>query len=176
MDEFVKSISNVTGRGRNWCTHSESEGKRKEKSHYGKAKGEIVQTVKYIRPLPIQILKYAQIAFDKSENIRTSTCIAVSSEINCIQMAKRKHDCSLNDIVIEHLRTSKCERTLKLLERQENACGKAMYDDFVSYLKQNEVEKENSDDDLGFEINFGAFQPEQKVIFQVISTFITVLV
>ena len=60
MDEFVKSISNVTRRGRNWCAHSKSEGKRKEKSYYGKAKGEIVQTVKYIRPLPLQISKYVQ--------------------------------------------------------------------------------------------------------------------
>ena len=83
-------------------------------------------------------------------------------------MAKRKHDCSLNDIVVEHLRTSKCERTLKLFERQGNACNNAMYDDFVSYLKQNEVKKANTDEDLGFEVNFGAFQPEQKVIFQVI--------
>ena len=48
MDKFVKSISNVARRGRNWCAHSESEGKRKEKSYYGKTKGEIVQTVKYI--------------------------------------------------------------------------------------------------------------------------------
>ena len=55
MDKFVKSISNVAGRGRNWCAHSQSEGKRKEKSYYGKAKGEIVQTVKYIRPLPLQM-------------------------------------------------------------------------------------------------------------------------
>ena len=35
---------------------------------------------------------------------------------------------------------------------------------FIEFLKQSEKEKENRiEDDLGFEINFGAFQPEPKV-------------
>ena len=35
---------------------------------------------------------------------------------------------------------------------------------FIKFLKQNEKEKENRiEDGLGFEINFGAFQPEPKV-------------
>ena len=37
---------------------------------------------------------------------------------------------------------------------------------FIEFLKQSKKEKENRiEDDLGFEINFGAFQPEQKVSF-----------
>ena len=35
---------------------------------------------------------------------------------------------------------------------------------FMKFLKENEREKENHvEDDLGFEINFGAFQPQPKV-------------
>merc|ERR1712131_151809 len=35
---------------------------------------------------------------------------------------------------------------------------------FIEFLKQSEKEKENRiEDDLGFEINFGAFQPEPKM-------------
>ena len=38
---------------------------------------------------------------------------------------------------------------------------------FLEFLKRKETEKENRvEDDLGFEINFGAFQPEQKVSFR----------
>ena len=37
---------------------------------------------------------------------------------------------------------------------------------FIEFLKQSEKEKENRiEDDLGFEINFGTFQPEPKVSF-----------
>ena len=38
---------------------------------------------------------------------------------------------------------------------------------FIKFLKQKEMEKENRvEDDLGFEINFEAFQPEKKVSFR----------
>ena len=81
-------------------------------------------------------------------------------------MAKRKHDCSLDGIVIEYYRRSKCKKTLKSLEKQNrNNCSKSMYDDFVSYLRKSKAKTENYNDDLGFEINFGAFQPQPKVVF-----------
>ena len=40
---------------------------------------------------------------------------------------------------------------------------------FIEFLKQSEKEKEiGIEDDLGFEINFGAFQPEPKVSFPLV--------
>ena len=83
-------------------------------------------------------------------------------------MGKRKHDCSLDEIVIECLKRAKYERTLKLIQKQDhNQCSKAIYSDFVAFLKQSAVAKQNKDDDLGFEINFGAFQRETKVRFEI---------
>ena len=68
-------------------------------------------------------------------------------------MAKRKHDCSLDGIVIEYYRRSKCKKTLKSLEKQNrNNCSKSMYDDFVSYLRKSKAKTENYNDDLGFEL------------------------
>ena len=86
----------------------------------------------------------------------------------------------LNDYVIEYLKKGNYEKTLKLLEeknvgpREENSkiCEK-----FKNYLKEKETEKENEIDDLGFEINFGAFKPEPKVsfllIFEIMSQIVT---
>ena len=83
-------------------------------------------------------------------------------------MGKRKHDCSLDDIVIEYLKRAKHERTLKLFQKQDrNQCNKATYADFVAFLKNSVVKENNDDDDLGFEINFGAFQREAKVRFDI---------
>ena len=84
---------------------------------------------------------------------------------SCIQMGKRKHDFSLDEIVIEFLKRAKYERTLKLFQKQDsNECSKATYAGFIAFLKQSVVVKENKDDDdLGFEINFGAFHRETKV-------------
>ena len=83
-------------------------------------------------------------------------------------MAKRKIDCKLDDIVMEYLKKVKCERTSKMFgtERSaENDHSKSLKK-FMKFLKQNETEKENRvEDDLGFEINFGAFQPATKVSF-----------
>ena len=79
-------------------------------------------------------------------------------------MAKRKIDSSLNDFVVQYLMKRKCERTLKLFERNnegsknENICEK-----FMNYLKRKESEKENENDDFGFEINLGAYQQQIKV-------------
>ena len=84
-------------------------------------------------------------------------------------MGKRKHYCSLDEIVIECLKKAKYERTLKLFQKQDsNKCSKATYAGFIAFLEQSVVVKENKDDDdLGFEINFGAFQCETKVRFKV---------
>ena len=101
-------------------------------------------------------------------------------------MAKRKIpvDCSLNDIIGEHLKEAKCEKSLKLFEEKVGQTKKAkcekslklfevkvgptkkpkMMKKFLNYLKEKEAEKENTkDEDLGFEINFGAYQPDKKV-------------
>ena len=82
-------------------------------------------------------------------------------------MAKRKIpvDCSLNDIIGEHLNNTKCEKSLKIFELEVGPTKKPkMMEKFLNYLKQKEAAKENTkDEDLGFEINFGAYQPAVKV-------------
>ena len=80
-------------------------------------------------------------------------------------MAKRKIDCSLNDIVGEYLKKRKCQKSLKMFEfgHNKNGLNKTL-GTFFDFLKKKESEKENMEDgDLGFEINFGCYQPETKV-------------
>jgi len=83
-------------------------------------------------------------------------------------MAKRKMDCSLNDIVKEYLKKVKCEKSFKMFETErtgESDHSKSLTK-FMRFMKENEKKRGNSvEDDLGFEINFGAFQPEPKVSF-----------
>ena len=82
-------------------------------------------------------------------------------------MAKRKNDCTLDEMVGEYLKNGKCEKSLKLFaEKVERTKNDRMdiLKKFVHYLKKKVSEKENmNDEDLGFEINFGAFQPEKRV-------------
>ena len=82
-------------------------------------------------------------------------------------MAKRKIDCTLDEIVAEYLKKEKCQKSLKLFQEKDGQARNdkvPVLEKFVNYLKEQEAEKENKcDDDLGFEINFGAFQPEKKV-------------
>lgn len=89
-------------------------------------------------------------------------------------MSKRKVDSSLDDIVIGYLKKFKCEKTSKLFETErsgENDHSKSLKK-FMIFLQQKEIKKEYQvEDDLGFEINFGAFQPETKVIFHSIWTY-----
>ena len=83
-------------------------------------------------------------------------------------MAKRKIDCSLDDIVTEYLKEVKCEKTSKMFgnERSGESDHSKSLKKFMKFLKENETRKRNSvEDDLGFEINFGAFQPAPKVSF-----------
>ena len=83
-------------------------------------------------------------------------------------MAKRKIDCSLDDIVMEYLKKVKCEKSSKMFgtdSSSENDHSKSLKK-FMKFLKQNETQKENRvEDDLGFEINFEAFRPATKVSF-----------
>ena len=84
-------------------------------------------------------------------------------------MAKRKIDCGLNDYIIDHLKKGRFEITLKLIEEKNGDSKKAnseICERFKNYLMANEIKKENEIDDLGFEINFGAYEPETKVSLQ----------
>ena len=84
-------------------------------------------------------------------------------------MAKRKipNDRSLNDIIGEHMKKARCEKTLKLFEEKVGMTKKAkLIEQFWNYLKEKEMERVNTrDEDLGFEINFGAYPPDKKVSF-----------
>lgn len=81
-------------------------------------------------------------------------------------MVKRKIDCSLDKIIGEYLKKKKFEKSLKLLKEkveQKTDLNKTL-ESFCDYLKKNVSEKANTDHkDLGFEINFGAYEPRQKV-------------
>ena len=86
-------------------------------------------------------------------------------------MAKRKINCSLDEIIMEYLKKVKCEKTSKLFGTEnsgERDHSKSLKK-FIKILKQRETqtlsERENSNVELGFEINFDAFQPEKKVSF-----------
>ena len=84
-------------------------------------------------------------------------------------MAKRKIDCSLNDYIIHHLKKRRHEKTLKFFEESVGSSKKAdseIFARFKSYLMVKEIKKENGTDDLGFEINFGAYKSETKVSLQ----------
>ena len=75
-------------------------------------------------------------------------------------------DCSLDDFVMEYLKEVKCEKSSKMFgaERSGESEHSKSLKKFMKFLKENEKKKENSvEEDLGFEINFGAFQPEPKV-------------
>jgi len=82
-------------------------------------------------------------------------------------MIKRKRECSVNDFIAEHLKKAKCEKTLHLFDKQHTTTTKndgSMYMRFVQYLQGKMIKCEvKKEDDLGFEINFGAYQPEVKL-------------
>ena len=69
---------------------------------------------------------------------------------------------------MEYLKKAKCEKSIKLLgiEHSGGSDHSKLLEKFTEFLTKSEKEKENrNDDDLGFKINFGAFQPEKKVSF-----------
>ena len=87
-------------------------------------------------------------------------------------MAKRKSELSLDSFVTSYLKKAKYTRTLtfvvdgkiELENKAENLLKR-----FMNYLKKRETEKRNEFDDLGFEINFGAYQPDIKVSSSVLN-------
>ena len=88
-------------------------------------------------------------------------------------MVKRKMACSLENIVMEHLKKVKCEKTSKMFGNESSGSTTSIRNEhskllknFIKFMKQKEREKENRfEDDLGFEINYGAFQSMTKVSF-----------
>ena len=86
---------------------------------------------------------------------------------NLFQMGKRKIDCTLDEIVGEYLNKRKCEKSRKLYEENtgyHKNDGTQILEKFMSYLKIMKTKKEvKKDEDLDFEINFGAYQTDEKV-------------
>ena len=82
-------------------------------------------------------------------------------------MASRNLDSSLNDVVIEYLKKVKCEKASKMYESKctSESSSSKLLSEFIKFLKLKETTKESVEDDLGFEINFGAFQSAAKVSF-----------
>ena len=78
-------------------------------------------------------------------------------------MSKRKSDCTLNEFVVEYLKNSGYDKSFKLItekrRKPEESDGR-ICEKFTDYLKEKEAKTlYQTDDDLGFEINFGAYQP-----------------
>ena len=88
-------------------------------------------------------------------------------------MAKRKIDCSLDEIVGEYLMKRKCEKSRKLFEENigyHKNNGTKILKNLLNFLKIMETKKEiRIEEDLDFEINFGAYQTDQKVSSIIIS-------
>ena len=84
------------------------------------------------------------------------------------RMAKRKADGTLNGFIMNFLKNGKYGRTLKLFEEKNEIVKKENsrnYEKFMKHLAKMETKKQNENDDLGFEINFGAYlhEPDPKV-------------
>ena len=76
-------------------------------------------------------------------------------------------NCSLDGFVFKYLKTAKYEKTCKLF-RESNLGNSKIIEKFIKFVRKNEklkneaIKKENlDDDDLGFEINFGAYQSSE---------------
>ena len=118
-------------------------------------------------PLEIEIILSLTSYFTFQKQFKIN-CFDISSFrwLNAVSMAKRKIKFDLNDFVIGYLKKSKYEKTLKIYDASEKTkkCQKTDFEKFVDYLKVEVIKKEikTENDDLGFEINFGAY--EQQVI------------
>ena len=87
-------------------------------------------------------------------------------------MSKRRYKCSddsLSEFVTEYLKKAKYEKSLKLFQSQTDSIipkprnsSSNLFLKFREFLLKKTIKTE-IDDDLGFEINFGAFQNEPKV-------------
>ena len=79
-------------------------------------------------------------------------------------MTKRKIDSTLDDFIDGYLKKAKYEKSVKLLKGKiEQKKNVKIFEQFMNYFKRKEAEKPNENDDLGFEINFGAYQSQEKV-------------
>ena len=75
-------------------------------------------------------------------------------------MAKRKSDCDVDAFVLRYLKKAKFHKTSSLfgksIVKQKSTMPK-LSEEFLFYLKRPKIKQEN-EDDLGFEINFGAYE------------------
>ena len=89
-----------------------------------------------------------------------------------MQVAIEDANFELDSIVIEWMKLTKCEKSLKLFQAEvvnetdevkiEQNKKSRVLEEFKKYIREQE-NKNNQDDDLGFEINFGAFRKESNV-------------
>ena len=87
-------------------------------------------------------------------------------------MSKRRYECSdddLSEFVTEYLKKAKYEKSQKLFQSQtdsiipkSSSLSSNLFSKFRRFLRKR-PDKVQVEDDLGFEINFGAFQSEPKV-------------
>jgi len=82
-------------------------------------------------------------------------------------MSKRKIESTVNDFIADYLKKAGFEKTLNLFDKQNVGSKKnteKIYAKFEQHLREqtigNEIQQEH---DLGFEINFAAYQPDIKV-------------
>ena len=89
-----------------------------------------------------------------------------------MQVAIEDVNFELESIVIEWMQLTKCEKSLKLFQEVVNETDEVkieqnkksrVLEEFKKYLRDEENEKSQDDDDLGFEINFDAFRKESNV-------------
>ena len=87
-------------------------------------------------------------------------------------MSKRKLDCTLDNVVFNYLKRAKYDKTAKMVgvDESKSSCSKTM-EKFLQFLAAIDIKKQKVEDDLGFEINFGAYQPEPRLQLKQISNF-----
>ena len=90
-----------------------------------------------------------------------------------MQVAIEDANFELDSIVIEWMQLTKCEKSLKLfqdevviemdevqIEQDKKSC---VLEKFKTYIREQENARKSHDDDLGFEVNFGAFRKESNI-------------
>ena len=82
-------------------------------------------------------------------------------------MSKRKIESSVNDFIADYLKKTRFEKTLNLFDKQNVGSKKKtenIYAKFEQHLREQTIDNEiQQEHDLGFEINFAAYQPDIKV-------------
>ena len=89
-----------------------------------------------------------------------------------MQVAIEDANFELDSIVIEWMQLTKCEKSLKLFQAEvvnetevqiEQNKKSRVLQEFKKYIREQENARKSHDDDLGFEVNFGAFRKESNV-------------